>query len=143
MPYVRIWIHLIWATKNRTKLINKDLKPILINHILENAKKKKIYIDQINCTVDHFHLLISQGPSQSISEIAFLIKGESSRWINKNKLINTKFEWQEEYIAVSVSESQLEKVRAYIKNQKEHHRIKTFKEEYDLFIEKYGMRILG
>ena len=88
-------------------------------------------------------MLISLGASQAVSKLAFLIKGESSNWINKNKLSEIRFEWQDEYIAVSVSESQIEKVRAYIKNQEEHHRKKSFKVEYDLFIEKYGMRILG
>jgi REP element-mobilizing transposase RayT len=67
-----------------------------------------------------------------------LIKGESSFWINKNKLTIEKFEWQDEYFAVSVSESMLDKVRDYIKNQEEHHRKKTFQEEYDEFISKYG-----
>lgn len=70
-----------------------------------------------------------------------LIKGESSFWINKNKLTKEKFEWQDEYFAVSVSESILEKVRDYIKNQEEHHRIKTFQEEYDDFVSKYNFKI--
>ena len=143
MPYVRIWVHLIWSTKNRKKLISKDLKTILINHILENSKKKEIYIDQINCIEDHCHVLISLGRSQTISDLAFLLKGESSHWINTNKLSKSKFEWQEEYIAVSVSESQVEKVQIYIKNQEEHHRKKTFKEEYDLFIAKHSFSNLG
>lgn len=67
-----------------------------------------------------------------------LIKGESSFWINKNQLTQQKFDWQDEYFAVSVSESILDKVRNYIKNQEEHHRKKSFQEEYDEFLEKYG-----
>ncbi len=143
MPFVRIWVHLIWSTKNREKIISKNLKPKLLTHILENAKQKEIYIDQINCTIDHCHALISLGASQNISKVAFLLKGESSHWVNKNKLAPGHFEWQDEYIAVSVSESQVGKVRNYVKNQEEHHRKKTFKEEYDLFIEKYGFKYLG
>ncbi len=143
MPYIRIWIHLIFSTKNRDKLILKELKPKLLTHIKENAKKKKIYIDFINCTEDHCHILISLGANQSVSEIARLIKGESSNWLNKTKLSKTKFKWQEEYIAVSVSESQINKVRNYIKNQEEHHRSKTFSEEYRLFLDKYGFEQLG
>lgn len=69
-----------------------------------------------------------------------LIKGESSFWINKNQLTKEKFEWQDEYFAVSVSESQLYRVRNYIKNQEQHHRKKTFQEEYDEFIAKYGFQ---
>lgn len=70
------------------------------------------------------------------------MKGESTHWINENKLTSYYFEWQDEYIAISVSESQLEKVREYIKNQEEYHRKKSFKEEYDLFMEKHGFRYL-
>lgn len=67
-----------------------------------------------------------------------LIKGESSFWINKNGMIKEKFEWQDEYFAVSVSESMIDKVRNYIKNQEEHHSQKTFQQEYEEFICKYG-----
>ena len=67
-----------------------------------------------------------------------LLKGESSYWINKNKLIREKFEWQDEYFAVSVSESAVNKVRDYIKNQEEHHKKKSFQQEYDEFMHKYG-----
>lgn len=143
MPYVRMWVHLIWSTKNRDKTITKKLKPLILSHIRENAKEKKIFLDQINCVEDHCHALISLGASQTISKVALLIKGESSHWINENKMITGKFEWQDEYIAVSVSESQVEKVRNYIKSQGEHHRVKSFSEEYDLFKKKYGFNYLG
>ena len=143
MPYVRIWVHLIWSTKNREKIITKNLKPLLLKHILDNAKEKKIYVDQINCVQDHCHLLVSLGATQSISKVAFLLKGESSHWINDNKLLRGYFEWQDEYIAVSISESHVGKVRQYISNQEEHHRKKTFAEEFDLLIKKYGFKISG
>ena len=81
--------------------------------------------------------MVSLGASQTISQIAFLLKGESSHWVNENRLTLGKFEWQDEYIAVSVSESQIEKVRNYIKNQEKHHHRKSFKEEYDQFMSKY------
>jgi len=138
MPFVKVWIHMIWSTKNREKIIGKDLKPKLIAHILENAKIKEIYIDTINCETDHIHMLISLGNEQTLSKISQLIKGESSYWVNKEKLCKFKFEWQDEYIAVSVSDSSISKVRDYINNQEEHHRTKSFDEEYKLFIEKYG-----
>lgn len=71
-----------------------------------------------------------------------LLKGESSYWINKNELCKEKFEWQDEYFAVFVSESGVNKVREYIKNQEAHHAIKTFQQEYNEFIEKYGFEIM-
>lgn len=143
MPFIRIWIHLIWSIKNRKPIITRKLKPELLKHIMENGSDKEIYIDKINCVADHCHSLISLGASQSISKVAFLIKGESSHWVNVNKLIQGDFEWQDEYIAVSVSESQIDKIRNYIENQEEHHRKKSLKEEYDQFIKKYGFKYLG
>ena len=143
MPYVKIWIHLIFSTKNRDKLISTQLKPQLLKHIKDNSIKKNIYIDFMNCVNDHIHLLISLNSEQSISKVAQLIKGESSYWLNKNNLIGNKFEWQDEYIAVSIGHSQVNRVRDYIKNQEEHHRKKTFMEEYEEFIMKYEFEIVG
>ncbi len=138
MPFTKIWIHIIWSTKNREKIITKELKKVLLEHIIENAKLKGIFIKTINCVNDHVHLLISLGREQSISKVVMMIKGESSNWVNKNKLVNGKFEWQDEYIAVSVSESVVDKVFDYIKNQEEHHRNKSFEEEFNLFLKKYN-----
>ncbi len=137
MPFTKIWIHLIWSTKNREKIITKELKPLLLDHIIENSKKKGIFIKIVNCVSDHAHVLLSLGREQSISKVVMLIKGESSNWVNKNKLVIGKFEWQDEHIAVSVSESVVDKVFDYIENQEEHHRIKSFEEEYNLFLTKY------
>lgn len=138
MAYVKIWIHFVWGTKSREPLISKKLKPILIDHIKENANSKKIYIDSIDGGKEHIHILVSLGASQSISKVANFLKGESSYWVNKQKMIKGKFDWQGEYFAVSVSESMVNKVRQYIRKQEGHHRTKTYKEEYDEFIQKYS-----
>ena len=142
MPFIRIWVHLIWSTKNREKIIPSEMKNILIEHIKSNCNEKGVWLDSINCVSDHIHLLISLNAEMPISKLVMLIKGESSHWINKNKLIKGKFQWQEEYIALSVSESIIPKVRDYIKNQEEHHRRITFSEEYDDFMKKYGVKII-
>ncbi len=134
MPYTKVLIHFIWATKNREHLIHKELKPLLLQHIKENSIKKEIFIDMLNCVSDHIHLLVSLGTEQTIAKIAMLIKGKSSFWVNKQKLSKSKFEWQDEYIALSVSFSAVDKVRAYISNQEIHHRKKTFAEEYEEFL---------
>ena len=136
MPFIKIWIHLIFSTKNREPLITNAIKSEIIDHIKSNAKDKDIYIDFINGVKDHIHILLSLGSEQNIAKVVQLIKGEPSFWINKNKISKTKFEWQEEYIAISVSESVVQKVRDYIKNQEEHHTIKTFAEEYEVIISK-------
>ena len=138
MPYTKVMIHFIWTTKNRIPIISKDLKPLLLSHIKENSILKQIFIDTLNCVEDHIHLLISLGMEQKISKIAMLIKGESSFWINKQKIIKQKIEWQDEYIALSVSESAIDKVRQYIMNQEEHHKKKTFMQEYEEFLKLHG-----
>ena len=134
MPYTKVMIHFIWSTKNRDRIISKALKPMLLAHIKENSIAKGIFIDCLNCVEDHIHLLISLGTEQTISKVAMLIKGESSFWSNRQKIIKEKFEWQDEYIALSVSESGIAKVRSYIANQEKHHQTKTFTQEYEEFL---------
>tara|TARA_R110002012_G_scaffold228194_5_gene400564 strand:+ start:16047 stop:16544 length:498 start_codon:yes stop_codon:yes gene_type:complete len=143
MAFAKVYIHLVWSTKTRLPyLTSKELRLKVWNHICENAHRKGIFVDFINGYSDHCHCLISLGMDQTIQKTVQLIKGESSFWINKNKLTQEKFEWQDEYFAVSVSESQLNKVREYIKNQEGHHRNKSFQEEYDEFIIKFGFQKL-
>jgi putative transposase len=138
MPYIKTYIHFVWSTKNRVPYLDsKELRQKVWFHIKENANEKGIFIDHVNGYSDHCHCLISLGPDQTIQKTMQLIKGESSFWINKNNLCKEKFEWQDEYFAVSVSESMLDRVRNYIRNQEEHHSKQTFQEEYNEFITKY------
>ena len=106
-----------------------------------NAREKGIYIDFLNGHTEHLHCLLSMNQDQSLSKMMQMIKGESSFWINKNSIIKHKFEWAEEYYGVSVSESHVKMVRDYIKNQEEHHRKKSWQEECDEFIVKYGFNL--
>ncbi len=137
MGYTKLWVHLVWTTKNRKPLLTNEIRPVIFQHIRENASGKNIYIDSINGHLEHIHCLISMESGQNIEEILRLLKGESSFWINKNKILPCKFEWQDEYFAVSVSESAVHRVREYIKNQEVHHRKKTFSEEFQEFIKNY------
>jgi len=143
MSYVKIWIHAVWRTKNNAKILTNDNRKPLFLHIKENAKEKGIYVDFINGHVDHVHCLLTLNADLSISKTMQLIKGESSFWANKNKFFKTKLEWADEYFAVSVSESMIDKVREYIKNQDEHHKNKTFLEEYEEFMKKYNFTNQG
>ena len=139
MPLLKIWIHLVWATKNRAPVLTKNIREIIFKHIKENGKKKNIHVDFVNGHCDHVHCLVSLNAEQTIAKVVQLLKGESSYWANKNNLCKDKLVWQDEYFAVSVSESGVDRVREYIKNQEEHHRNKTFGEEYDEFIKKYEL----
>lgn len=141
MPHIKVYIHFVWSTKNREHFLDSpELRKKVWWHIKENAKAKDIFIDTINGHQDHCHCLISLGADQTISKIMQLLKGESSYWINKHKLCGKYFEWQDEYFAVSVSESVVAKVREYIKNQEEHHKTITAQQEYDQFIENFGFQ---
>lgn len=136
MSYIKIIAHCVWSTKNREPLLeNKDFRNELYKHILLNARKKKIFIHEIGGEKEHIHCLISIGSEQNIADIIKLIKGESAFWINNNS--KRKFQWQKEYFAVSVSQSQIETVRSYILNQEEHHKRKTYDQEHMEFKEKY------
>lgn len=138
MGYVKIWVHLVWTTKNRAPVLVKEIRKPLFEHIRENARSKNIYVDHINGYLEHVHCLISLRSGQTIDKILMLLKGEASNWANKQKLIMPKLEWQEEYFAVSVSENGINRVREYIRNQEEHHRKTGFQEEYDEFMTRYG-----
>jgi REP element-mobilizing transposase RayT len=142
MGYVKIWIHAIWATKYREPLLKPELRKTIFTHIRENARKKEIFLDFINGHEEHVHALISLNSTQSIDKVVMLLKGESSFWVNKSGLIAKKFAWQDEYCAVSVSESLVPRVRKYIAGQEEHHRRKTFQEEYDELMSRYGFNRL-
>ena len=143
MSYVRIWVHLVFSTKTRNAFLSKEVRQNVQKHIISNCKEKDIFLQAINGYTDHLHCLISLGRDQSIAKVAQLIKGESSFWINKNKLVKEKFIWQDDYFAISVSESKVETVVNYIKNQENHHAAKPFSEEVEEFVKKYGFVILS
>ncbi|MCK5370673.1 MAG: IS200/IS605 family transposase [Cyclobacteriaceae bacterium] len=142
MPFVKIWIHAVWATKNRETLLEKSIRQNVFEHIHQNALKKDILMDIVNGYSQHVHCLFRLKNDQTVSNVMQLIKGESSFWINQQKLMKTKFQWQEEYFAVSVSESLVNAVRKYIRTQEEHHKKKTYMQEYEEFIQKYGFQVM-
>ena len=138
MSFVKIWVHLVFSTKKRQPFLKKEIRTKMIKHIIENCKEKGIFLQAINGYDDHLHCLISLGKDQSISKVSQLIKGESSFWLNNQKLLLDKFQWQDDYFAVSVSQSQLSTVVNYIKNQEEKHSKKSFLEKVDEFVKIYG-----
>ena len=138
MPFLKVAIHAVWGTKYRLPLMDYEIRKIVCNHILENAKLKNIWIDTINGYTDHLHCLFHLNADLSIAKALQLLKGESSFWANKNLKFNEHFGWQDDYFAVSVSQSHFDIVNNYISNQEEHHRKKTFQEEYDEFIKNYN-----
>jgi REP element-mobilizing transposase RayT len=129
----RIWIHAIWATKERQALIHQSVENKIYQFIAEQFIEQGCSVRIINGMPDHIHCLFLLNSQKSIAEVIKQIKGSSSHFINHTDLIAEKFSWQTGYAAYSVSESVVEKVFQYINNQKQHHTKKTFQQEYDEF----------
>ena len=141
---VKVWIHAIFGTKDKFSLIKDTFESKLHKHIkdkLENELDCKVR--NINGTEDHIHILFLLSPNYSLKDVFQNIKGESSHWINQSNFVNYKFSWQIGYGAFSISESIVKEVEKYIANQKEHHKKIIFQEEIDLFIKKYGLKIIN
>jgi putative transposase len=135
--YTQLYIHCVFAVKFRRAVIQPEWEDSLhkyITGIVQNNDHKML---SINSVPDHLHLFVGLNPSQSISEMMRLVKGDSSEFINKEKFIDSKFHWQDGYGAFSNSRSQIDSVVKYIINQKQHHKKKTFKEEYLKMLKSY------
>ena len=98
-------------------------------HIKENCRSKEIFLDSIGGWSEHLHVAVSLGRQQNIAKVVMLIKGESAHWINQQQWFRGKFRWQDDYYAISVSESQVPEVRSYIARQEEHHKAVPFERE--------------
>jgi putative transposase len=137
--YSQIYMHIIFAVKGRQNLIseaNRDELQKYMSGIIENRKFK---LFAIYCMPDHTHIFISMKPDLSISDLVRDIKTGTSQLINEKKWLKGRFNWARGFGAFSYSHSQIDSVVKYILNQKEHHRVKTFKEEYIDLLQKFNI----
>ena len=135
--FSQIYIQVVFAVQGRHNLIGKSWKDELnkyISGIITNKGQKSIIV---NGMPDHIHAFIGLKPSMAISDLVRDIKNNSSNFINKNRFVKGQFAWQESFGAFSYSYSHIEQVYNYILNQEQHHRKKTFKEEYIEFLHKF------
>ncbi|MEM8893064.1 MAG: IS200/IS605 family transposase [Bacteroidota bacterium] len=137
----KIWIHAIWSTKNRERLITPHLETRIYEYLANQLIELGCKVNTINGMPDHIHCLFLLNQQKSVSEVMKQIKGSSSHFINQNDLIDSKFSWQTGYAAFSVSESMVSKTDNYIKNQKAHHTKRSFQEEYTEFMNLYGLQL--
>jgi len=137
--YSRVWVHLVWGTLNRERMLEREARKKVSLYLHEYAKSKEIPLLVNYVNADHVHALIDLSTGQTIEQVVQLLKGSSSHWINEHSLVAGKFAWGRGYGAFSVSQSALETVVAYINGQEEHHRNKTFTEEYEKFVHAYGL----
>lgn len=137
--YSQLYIHIIFAVKGRQSLISENWKEEVYKYITGITTNKGQKLIAINGMPDHIHILIGLKPDKSISDLVRDIKSNSSKFINDKKWITGKFEWQIGFGAFSHSHSQLTNAIKYIQRQEEHHKVKTFKEEYIEFLKLFNI----
>ena len=137
--YVSCLMHCVFSTRHRHKIIEPDLQQRLWPFIGGIARENNIKVLAIGGTEDHVHILLSLPTTIPVAKAIQLIKGGSSKWIHETFPAHRNFAWQEGYGAFSLGISQIETTVAYIRNQREHHRKKTFEEEFLTFLERHGI----
>jgi putative transposase len=128
--YSEIHIHFVFATQFKNALISESWEKRLYEYMIAIIHNHGHKVLAINGMPDHVHVLVGHRPEQGISDLVRIVKSTSSKWINEEELARSKFAWQAGFGAFSYSKSDLPKVINYIKNQKEHHKKFSFKEEY-------------
>jgi REP element-mobilizing transposase RayT len=141
--YNKIWIHAVWSTKERLPLIHSAIENKIHEYLKSQFIEMGCPVRIINGMSDHIHCLFLLNPQKPVTEVIKQVKGSSSHFINSSNFTEQKFAWQTGYAAFSVSESVMEKVFNYIKNQKEHHAKKTFQHEFDEFLNLHQIKITG
>ena len=137
--FTNLLFHIIYSTKYRKPTIRSEWQDDLYGYIGGSVRDQKGALLKIGGVEDHVHMLAKLSPTIAISDVLRKIKSNSSRWINERPDVNRKFEWQSGYAAFSVSESQMPSVAEYIANQAEHHRKKTFEEEFLAILNKHNI----
>jgi len=135
--YSQIYIQIVFAVQGRQNLITKNHQEELHKYITGIVQKREQKMLTVYCNPDHTHLLVGLKPNITISDLVRDIKAGSSNFINENRWVKGKFNWQEGYGAFSYSRSQIDQVAKYILNQEEHHKRKTFKDEYLELLDKF------
>ncbi len=135
--YTQLYIQLVFAVKHRNSFIQEHFREYLQKYITGIVQSNEHKMLAIYCMPDHTHILIGLNPKQSISDLMRDIKASSSKWINEQRFIDGKFEWQPGYGAFSYNRSLLDAVVKYIHNQKTHHQKQSFKDEYLNFLKKF------
>jgi REP element-mobilizing transposase RayT len=133
--YSKCWLHLIWSTLEKEKIIHsREIQIKISKYLFEYSNSKNIFMKINYFNPNHIHALIDLPTNYSIAQVFKLLKGGSSHWINDKKLLSKNLHWGRGYGAFSVSESNLPKVIKYIEGRAEHHKKKTFASEYKAFI---------
>ncbi len=137
--FTSLHYHIVFSTKNREPWIKRSIEERLWAYVGGIAKQNRMKPISIGGTDDHIHLLVGFPPTISVSEALKHLKGGSSGWIKDNLPGCRSFAWQDGYGAFTVSQSNLDEVEKYIRGQREHHRVRTFQEEYRALLQRHGI----
>ena len=137
--YTQLYIHIVFAVKGRQSLIPKRHKAELHKYITGIITNKKQTVIQINSMPDHIHILVGMAPDISVSKLVGTIKANASKFINTNGWVAGKFEWQAGFGAFSYSQSHVNAVAAYIRDQEMKHKRRTFQEEYLELLKRFNV----
>lgn len=135
--YTQIHIQVVFAVQNRRSLIAPVWKEELYRYITSIVQTPGHKMLRINGMPDHLHILFGMRPTQALSDLVQHVKQDSSKWINEKGFVRGRFSWQEGYGAFSYSKREVPNVIAYIQDQEEHHRVRTFQEEYVEFLKDF------
>lgn len=135
----QIYIQIVFSVKRRASSIRLEWQEELHKYITGIVQNKGHKMLAVNSMPDHVHIFIGTKPDTATSELVRDIKANSSKWINEQKMSSGKFEWQEGYGAFSYSHSQIGDVIEYVRNQQDHHRKTTFREEYTEFLKTFNV----
>ena len=131
--------HIVFSTKYRLPMITKDLRDLLYAYIRGIVNNEGGFLIEIGGMPDHVHILAGLKPAVAVAHLLKQVKGSSSRWVNQLPDREDKFGWQEGYAVFSVSESRVEAVRQYIRNQEKHHRTISFRDELAWLLRNHGI----
>lgn len=137
--FTKLTYHVVYGTRYRRRVISDALQERLYEYIGGIIREKKGHLIEIGGVDDHVHLLSNFPPAIAVSDMIRDVKANSAKWVNELGLIEGRFEWQKAYGAFTVSYSQIEAVRQYVRNQKEHHRERSFKDEYVALLRRHGI----
>jgi len=128
--FTKLTYHVVFSTKYRCKIITETIRERLYEYIGGIVRNLNGNLIQIGGIEDHLHLLVNLSPARSVSDCIRDIKANASKWLNDLPEFDIRLEWQKGYGAFTVSYSQIEIIRHYIENQLEHHRTRSFEDEF-------------
>ncbi len=137
--YSRIFIHLIFSTKQQAPDLKEEVQQELKSYISTSAEEQELQVLGIGGTENHLHVLLIMPPKYPVSKAAQIIKGGSSNWLNKHHFNKKKFRWQRGYGAFSINKSLVPATIKFINTQKEYHTKTSYQDEFISFLEKHGM----